>query len=294
MKNDIIYINRTTGEQEVELVPGGGTLKFLYGTTLGRFFLWGLMKRKLITAVVGRMMDRSFSKRYVNGFIQKNGVNIEESQKQKFDTFNDFFYRKLKQEVRVIEDGVVSPADGKILAFQSVQDEAEFFVKGTPFCLAHFLGDEKLAEKYAKGSMAIIRLAPADYHRFHFPFGGKVSETNKIKGKYASVSPLALRKSLRIFCENKREYAVLKSNSIGDVIIAEVGATMVGSILQTYQAGSEVKKGDEKGYFKFGGSTVVLLFEPNTVQFNADLLQNSKSGFETTVLMGQTIATPTK
>lgn len=287
---DIVYIDRETGEKKVELVPGGKTLKFLYGTNLGRCVLWSLMKRKFVTWFVGSLMDLGFSKRYINKFIDKNGVDISEATCDVFKTFNDFFYRKLKFNARVIEEGITSPADGKILAFQSITDEAEFFVKGTAFCVSDFLRNEPLAERYQNGAMAIIRLAPADYHRFHFPASGVVSDTVKIKGSYASVSPLALRKSLRIFCENKREYSCLKTTDAGEIIVAEVGATMVGSILQTYTPNSPVKKGEEKGYFKFGGSTVVLLFEPDTVKFADDILKNSKAGFETTVQMGQTIA----
>ncbi|HYQ56234.1 MAG TPA: phosphatidylserine decarboxylase, partial [Draconibacterium sp.] len=141
-----------------------------------------------------------------------------------------------------------------------------------------------------KGEMAIVRLAPPDYHRFHFPASGTASKSIKINGHYFSVSPLALQKSLEIFCENKREYCTLSTEEYGDILIVDVGATMVGSIIQTYEANTQVKKGDEKGYFAFGGSTLVLLFEKGKITFDADLVENTKKGMETTVKVGENIA----
>ena len=103
-----------------------------------------------------------------------------------------------------------------------------------------------------------------------------------------SVNPFALRKKAEIFCLNKREYTTLSNPLFGDVIMAEVGATMVGSIVQTYER-SSVKKGEEKGYFKFGGSTVVLLFEKSKICIDKDLLINTAMGYETAVKMGERI-----
>ena len=134
----------------------------------------------------------------------------------------------------------------------------------------------------------IIRLAPVDYHRFHFPVSGNISVNKKIDGDYYSVNPFALRKKAEIFCLNKREYSILSNPLFGDVVIAEVGATMVGSIIQTFK-GSYVNKGMEKGYFKFGGSTVVLLFEKSKIHIDKDLLTNTANGYETTVKMGERI-----
>ena len=145
-----------------------------------------------------------------------------------------------------------------------------------------------LAQKYQDGALLIIRLAPMDYHRFHFPVSGKLSPNKKIDGDYYSVNPYALRKKAEIFCLNKREYTILSNPLFGDVVMAEVGATMVGSIEQTFK-GSFVNKGEEKGYFKFGGSTVVLLFEKSKIHIDEDLLINTAKGYETTVKMGERI-----
>jgi phosphatidylserine decarboxylase len=195
----------------------------------------------------------------------------------------------VKPEFRPIHDGIVSPADGRVLAFEKISLSHKFFVKGSQFSLEQFLNDDKMVKKFENGAMFIVRLAPVDYHRYHFPVSGRVGKNIKIKGAYYSVSPFALRKSLSIFCQNKREYCIQSSEKYGDVLICDVGATLTGGIIQTYKENEILSKGTEKGYFAFGGSTLVLFFEPNKIQFSQDLIENTKSGFETFLKMGETI-----
>jgi phosphatidylserine decarboxylase len=180
----------------------------------------------------------------------------------------------------------VSPADGKILAYAHISN-SDFIIKGYRFDVSSFLNG-RLAQNYLDGTLVIIRLAPFDYHRFHFPMSGSVSPITRIDGDYYSVNPLALRKMAEIFCLNKREFTIISNPLFGDVVMAEVGATMVGTIVQTY-TGNFVKKGDEKGYFKFGGSTVVLLFEKNKIRIDEDLLMNTSKGYETVIRVGERI-----
>lgn len=289
----ISYIDRNSGELKTEDVPGEGMLKWLYSTATGKTALHLLFKRKVVTALGGWYMDSSLSAKRVRTFVKEHNINLSEyqiSDVSQYKTFNHFFYRKLKTNARSIGEKVVSPADGKILTFQSIDDVSSFFIKGSEFSLQSFLRDETLTGKYKNGAMAIIRLAPVDYHRYHFPASGIASGSTKIKGHYFSVSPLALLGSLRIFCENKREYCTLKTQQYGDLLIMDVGATMVGGITQTYNPNSEVKKGQEKGYFSFGGSTLVLLFEKDKIQFDQDLIKNTKKGLETYIQMGENIA----
>lgn len=290
----INYIDRASGEAHTEKVPSEGMLKWLYSSTSGKLALNVLFKRKFFSAMGGRYMNTRISKNRIPEFISEHNINLNEYQREQvedFSSFNDFFYRKLKPGVRPIGEHLVSPADGKILVFPTLNDVHSFFVKGKEFTLEDFLRNKELAEKYADGAMAIVRLAPPDYHRYHFPASGIASESTKIKGHYLSVSPLALQKSLETFCENKREYCILSTQEFGVILIVDVGATMVGSILQTYQPG-EVKKGDEKGYFAFGGSTLVLLFEPGKIQFDSDLVENTRKEMETSIRMGEKIASP--
>lgn len=288
---EIHYIERHSGKVAVEKVPGAGSLRFLYGHPLGRLGLWSLVKRKWFSQMGGSYMNSKRSRKNIAPFVAAHGINLQEFEvpKEGFKHFNDFFYRKIRPEARPIGKGIVSPADGKILAFEDIDLSQKFFVKGQDFDLETFLQNRDLATKYRGGSMAIIRLAPADYHRFHFPASGLVGKVHKIKGAYFSVSPLALRKSLRIFLQNKREYCLLESPEAGTLLICDIGATLTGSIIQTFKANSPVQKGQEKGYFAFGGSTTVLLFEPNTMQFAKDLLGNTQNGYETTIKMGESI-----
>jgi phosphatidylserine decarboxylase len=287
----IEYINRTSGEVLEENPPSSGMLRFLYTKPLGKLSLNLLFKRKLVSALGGWYMDSRLSKKRITNFIKEQELDISDFQipESGFKTFNQFFYRNLKPQVRLLEDGFVSPADGKILVFENMDTCHTFFIKGVEFNVSTFLNSKELGRKYEGGSMAIVRLAPVDYHRYHFPVSGHAGPSIKVKGHYYSVSPLALRKSLQIFLENKREYTILKSQEFGDVVICDVGATMVGTIIQTYKPNTLVQKGDEKGYFAFGGSTLVLLMEKGKLLFNPDLVENTKAGKETTIKMGQQI-----
>ncbi|HPF51399.1 MAG TPA: phosphatidylserine decarboxylase [Draconibacterium sp.] len=289
-KMDMIkYIDRKSGEIHTENVPNQGMLNWLYGAGSGKLALHLLFKRKLVSSMGGWYMNTQQSAKRIPGFIAEHNIDITEFQDaDTFKTFNQFFYRKLKANVRPIGEHLVSPADGKILVFPTLNDVQTFFIKGSEFTLERFLQNPELTKKYSDGSMAIVRLAPPDYHRYHFPASGIASESTKINGYYYSVSPLALRGSLEIFCENKREYSTLATKEYGDILIMDVGATMVGSIFQTYSPGL-VKKGDEKGYFAFGGSTLVLLFEKGKIRFDKDLLTNTQKGMETTIHMGEDI-----
>ncbi|MCV6629744.1 MAG: archaetidylserine decarboxylase [Flavobacteriaceae bacterium] len=289
----IQYIDRASGQIITEQTPSGAFMRFLYGKNpFGKLLLHSLFKRKCISAIAGKYMNSKASAKRVQPFIEDFNVPMEDYiiPETGYASFNDFFYRHIQTNARPIGDGVVSPADGKILVFPEITHSQQFFVKGKAFSVATLLGDEELAKQYIGGSMAIIRLAPTDYHRYHFPVDGQVSDNKKINGYYFSVSPLALQKNLQIFLENKREYVVVDS-AYGKVCIVDVAATMTGSMIQTHQAHTQITKGQEKGYFAFGGSTIILLFEKNTIKFSEDLITNTQNGMETSILMGETIAT---
>lgn len=291
--SEIFYIDKEKEGIQKEQIAGGRMLRWLYNSGTGRLSLHLLVKRKIVSSFGGWFMDSKMSKKQIRKFIEKYDLDLsiyENDSHKDYRNFNHFFVRKLKSDARPIGDAVVSPADGKILAFQSLADVSTFFVKGSEFSIEEYFQDDNLVQKYKDGSMVIVRLAPTDYHRFHFPFDGVISDSRRIKGRYYSVSPLALKKSLEIFCQNHRMHSTLKTEVHGDILITEVGATMVGSIKQTYAVGSEVHKGDEKGYFAFGGSTVVLFFEKGKVTLDPELLENTRDGFETKIQLGESIA----
>jgi len=285
------YMERKSGTIKTEKVLGEGWLVWLYNNPVGEATMSTLVKRKFVSDWYGEMMDSPSSVDRIKPFVEDYNIDLSIAQRKEFSSFNDFFTRKLIDKARPIDTAanvVASPADGKILAYQNISN-TDFIVKGFRFDVSSFLSDSNLASKYEDGSLIIIRLAPYDYHRFHFPISGKITSTIKIKGDLYSVNPIALREMAEIFILNKREYVSISTLQFGDVIMAEVGATMVGSIIQTYE-NNTIDKGQEKGYFKFGGSTVVLLFEKNKIQIDLDLLENTANGLETEVNMGGRIA----
>lgn len=290
----IRYIERKTGEYKIEKVPGESFLKFLYYNPFGKLALEALVKRKFLSVWYGRKMNSEKSKEKILPFVKALEIPMEEAEKslEDFTSFNDFFYRKLKKGARtwdMREEVLVSPADGKILAYENIDSFSSFLVKGQEFSLKELFASKEMAEKYAGGSFVIVRLAPVDYHRFHFPIDAWVGTSHKIDGYYYSVSTHAIRRNIRIFLENQREYTILESKLFGDIAYFEVGATMVGGIHQTYLENTMVNKGEEKGYFDFGGSTCLLLFEKGKVQLDKDLLENTKRGIETKVYVGEKI-----
>ncbi len=285
----IRYYDRQSGLLKTEKVAGEKWLVWLYSNPVGEATLWALAKRKVVSSVYGNSMDRPSSTKKIQPFVEELDIDMSTAQKQEFSSFNDFFTRKLKNNARPVDTSstvAVSPADGKILAYANIGN-SDFIIKGYRFDVSSFLNG-RLAQKYLDGTLVIIRLAPPDYHRFHFPVSGNVSPITRIDGDYYSVNPLALRKMAEIFCLNKREFTILSNPLFGDVVMTEVGATMVGSIVQTY-SGNFVKKGEEKGYFKFGGSTVVLLFEKNKIRIDDDLLIHTLKGYETMIKEGERI-----
>jgi len=288
----ITFVDRATGETINENPPGEGFLKFLYHNPFGQLSLELLVKRKLLSSLYGRLMDGPGSAKRIQPFVDSYGINMDEATKKVADytSFNDFFYRKLKPEARLIGEGFVSPADGKLLAFETIKDVDEYYVKGSKFTLKEYLQDDALAAKYEGGSMLLVRLAPNDYHRFHFPYAGTPAESVAINGAYYSVSPYAVQPNFaKVFCENKRAYTILATEDKGDVLVSPVGATMVGGILHTYEPNVAIEKGGEMGYFAFGGSSLLLLMEPGAVKLDADLLENTRAMKETAVVMGEQI-----
>lgn len=292
---NIKYIDRNTGEIKQEIVPGEKWLRWLYYNPFGKLALQGVVKRKFLSQWYGRRMDLPASKAKIPDFVKSLHIDMSEVLRpvHEFSTFNEFFIRQLKPEARPINrqpDVLVSPADGKVMAFSEIHRLDTFFTKGQEFSLKEFLQDQALSSKYAEGTILIIRLAPADYHRFHFPLDGRISQSTRINGAYYSVSPYAVKNRMKIYWENTREYSILNTVNTGDILLCEVGATMVGSIVQTYSPDTDVKKGQEKGWFAFGGSTIIILLEKGKVQVDDDILENTKKGYETGIKMGEGLA----
>ncbi|KAL1923445.1 uncharacterized protein VTP21DRAFT_8425 [Calcarisporiella thermophila] len=248
-----------------------------------------------MTLKQGRKFDHPNSVRQIKSFINFHKLDMSEVAEplENFRTFNEFFYRKLKKEARPCEHPedprvAVSPADCRMICFPTIKDATRLWIKGIHFSIERLLGDAEEAKRYIGGSLAIFRLAPQDYHRFHSPVDGVLSEFKWIEGKYYTVNPMAIRSTLDVFGENARAVGYIDSPKFGRVAIVPVGAMMVGSIVITAQAGP-IKRTDELGYFAFGGSTLVVLFPPGRMKFDRDLVENAEKTLETLVRVGNRV-----
>lgn len=287
----ITFYNRYTHQIEQEDVYGLAWLKWTYGNPLGRLSLHALVKRAFFSRWYGRRMDSAASREKIAPFLQKYGTDTSElaDPVESYRTFNQFFYRKLKPSARPISpdpNSICFPADGRHLGFQNISQASGFFIKGQRFDLLKLLGDPKLAKQYENGTAILSRLCPVDYHRFHFPLAGRATQTTLVDGPLYSVNPIALRQNLNILAENKRAWCRIESPRLGSVLMFEIGATCVGSFEYTYQPDAWVEKGQEKGYFKFGGSSTLTLFPPDSLQLDSDLLQHSGQQRELYARMG--------
>jgi phosphatidylserine decarboxylase len=299
----ILYYDRYSRTVKTERIYGEKWLRFAYENPAGSFFVWGLARRAFFSKWYGWKMNKRSSALLVLPFITEYNMDVDEFAKSPFDykTFNEFFFRALKPEVRPIAPGervATLPADGRHLAFPDVDTSDGFYVKGKKFSLAELFGEgtlpeekRELAQKFAGGAMLISRLCPVDYHRFHFPADGSPGEARAINGWLYSVSPVALRRNVHRLVENKRQITLLNSPAFGLIAMVEVGATNVGSIKQSFVPGRAVKKGDEKGFFAFGGSCVITVFQHNRIRFDADIIAQSAGWIETYARMGDRLGT---
>lgn len=290
------YYDRTTGDIRVEEIYGEASLRWVYESGLGRLALESVVKRAFFSRFYGWWMSRPSSKRRIAPFIETFRVDPAEfaDSPDSYSSFNEFFVRRLRPEARPVdpaENAVVFPADGRHLGFPDLSAVAGIYAKGQRLSLGELLGDDALADRFARGSLVISRLCPVDYHRFHFPLAGTAEAPRLINGPLYSVNPIALRRRIGILAENKRVLTRLHTEKAGEVMILEIGATNVGSIVQTSTPGSAVAKGEEKGCFEFGGSMTMVLFEPGRIILDESLVAQSRAGLESYARMGQRMGT---
>ena len=278
--DEIVYYDRYRQKECVEKVYGDKFLRWTYGTLGGRIALATMVKRAWFSHWYGWRMDQAKSASKISPFLEEYELDPAEFRLpvSEFKNFNEFFFRQLKPEARPIDtesDSVVFPADGRHLCIPDISQSDGLFVKGEMFDLPDLLGDAKLAQRYASGSLVLSRLCPVDYHRFHFPVAGVPGKSQLLNGPLFSVNPIALVQNIQILAKNKRCLTRMKTEHFGEVLLLEIGATCVGGICQTYSSHGNVQRGSEKGYFRFGGSSTMTIFEPGRIQFDQDLLQNS-------------------
>lgn len=284
------YRIRATGATVTEAIEGEGALRWAYESPWGAVVFRALVATRLPSALYGAWKDSQASAKAIPAFIARHGLDPAEFEAPAggWASFNAFFERRLKPEARPIDQQpgrLISPGDGKALLVP-LAPGASIPAKGVAFDLAQMLGDAALAPRFVGGEALVLRLAPYDYHRFHFPADGVAGPSRVLPGAYDSVNPIALAARPGLLARNARSVCLLDSEAFGAIALVEVGAFNVASIVQTHAPGP-VAKGQEKGTFRFGGSTVVLLVGPGRVRWDEDLRAASAEGVELAVRMGE-------
>ncbi len=289
----IQVVDRTTGETFDEVILGEKWIRWAYQDSGSSLLERTLFRSTFLSRLFGAWFDSPLSKGKVTSVVKELSIDMHEARDpvESFTCFNDFFIRHLKPEARPYDEDpsqIVSPADGRVLVFPELDEDQFVPVKGHPMSIRSMLPGQY--ERFLGGALAIVRLCPADYHRYHFPTAGRIVDSLDIPGALHSVNPIALGAGPDVFGDNKRCLTLIETEAAGTMCFVEVGAFGVGSIVNTTTSGA-VTKMQEKGYFKFGGSTVVVVFEPGKIRFSDDLVANSAKGLETLVKVGQPLAT---
>lgn len=258
-------------------------LSFLYTNIFGRMLLKPLIQPQ-VSKLAGRYLSSAHSKWLISKFIERNEINMDIYEECDYSSFNDFFTRKIKPDCRTVPedlDVLISPCDCLATVYP-IQENTTFSIKNTEYTLRSLLRSPRLAKRFRGGYAYILRLTVEDYHRYLYSVSGKQSKNYHIDGTFHTVNPIA-NDYLPIYKENTREYTVIHSKEFGDVLQMEVGALLVGKI-SNHKQSTVVTRGEEKGFFEYGGSTIVVLTQKGRVTPRSDLLTNSKNGYETKVL----------
>ena len=262
-------------------------INFLYNTMLGRIFLNALI-RPSVSKLLGSFMDSSASKILIKNFIKRNNIQMDEYERADYSSFNDFFIREIKKSCRPLayETMLFAPCDGKLTAYPITADSI-FHIKNSKYDVENLLQDKKLADEFTGGVCLIFRLMPDDYHRYHYIDDGEILSQKAIRGVLHTTRHISL-KHYKIYLQNSREYSVMQTEKFGKIIQMEVGALFVGRITN-HKTKGRFARGDEKGFFEFGGSTVVMLFQKDTVKIDSAIYDNTQQNKESVVRMGQKI-----
>ena len=268
-------------------------LLFLYKTLPGKLLTSVILKRRIISAAYGRMMKSKKSVKQISEFIEHYHIDVNEVKRplESFVSFNDFFVRELKPGARPLDvepSHLISPADSRLLILD-LKSDLNIPVKGYWYHLNDLVKDQAITDAYQDGLCFIYRLAPSDYHRYGYIDNGSQDKVRKINGVLHSVNRIAIAEVDAIMAKNYRELTVLHTENFGDVIHIEVGALFVGKIVQRFNDTYKFKRGEEKGWFEFGGSTVIQLFKKGSIIPDADIMEQSIKDIETLVKIGEKV-----
>ncbi len=263
-------------------------LRRLYHSRWGRMVL-RVLTLPLLSRLGGWALNTRISAAAIPSFIRSNHIDMSQYEDRKFMSYNDFFTRKIKAGRRPVETDpsvLISPCDGKVSVFK-IWEDSQFHIKNSVYTVKSLTRSDRLAEKYAGGWCVLIRLTVDDYHRYCYPDNGRKSKNYRIPGVFHTVNPVAVS-CAPVYKENTREFTIIRSEHFGDILQMEVGAMMVGRISNHHEK-ARVHRGEEKGYFQFGGSTVILLLEPDVFWPDCDIVANTLEGYETVIKMGNSL-----
>ena len=263
------------------------SLEQLYNTIHGRILLKMFYSNRIYSKIVALSEKSCFSKRKIAPFIDKYNINLDEYENKNYKSFDDFFTRKKKSEFLEVDKNTksfIAPCDGKLQVFK-IDKALRLKVKGSLYNLSELLEDERIVDRYRGGTCLVYRLSVDDYHRYCHIDSGKPLMSRFIKGKLHTVRPIAKR--YNVFKENQREYVVLDTENLGEIIYMEVGAIQIGKI-NNYNL-HKFKKGQEKGYFSYGASTIVIFLQEGKVKLDEDIIEMSKKNIEVKVKYGEKI-----
>lgn len=299
--NEITYFNRVTQSMETELVYGDGAIKFIYDNSFGQM-LAPLVASKSVSQLYGGYQDLPVSKNKVRPFVKKFNIDLSiykagsltrKNKVNSYKHFNEFFIREFEENQRTfIDDDAKMPAfsEARYFGHEHINNDVTIPVKGTLLKARDLLGGSTWSDTFDGGPLLIARLCPVDYHRYHYPLAGSTLDRFQIAGQFHSVNPVALKSKPDILIVNERRASILETEKFGKLAYIEVGAAMVGKIIQSHDENTPHAKGDEKGYFLFGGSTVILLGEKGKWSPSEDIVNNTQNGIETYLHLGDEVA----
>jgi phosphatidylserine decarboxylase len=295
MSTPILVYNRLTGALETEKVYGRRWMELCYGNAMGRRIGAALLARRPVSAAYGRLQQRSSSRRKIPAFIDQYDIDLDQVVVPPggFASFNDFFIRRLKPQARPVDPDpftFISPADSRLTVLD-LHGDTPIRVKGMALHLPGLLGLPPHRTPWDGGTVLVFRLAPCDYHRFGHAVDGVQGAVHSVEGPFHSVNPLAMAHKPDTLMTNFRQWCLVYSPQWGTILQVEVGAMMVGSIVQQMPRGGPCRRGQEKGYFQFGGSTVVVVLEPDRIAVDNDIREQSSKGIETLVQYGEAVGT---
>lgn len=283
----MIYKIKHRNSDKIEEIKSTKTLSFFYNTLLGRILL-KICTMKFISDIAGIYMNSRLSKYKIKKFIKDNKIKITDYEKTNYNSFNEFFTRKIisiKRPINMTKTAFISPCDSKLSVY-TISNDLTLNIKNSYYTIDTII-DKKILKEYKEGYALVFRLSPTDYHRYCYIDSGYQEKNNKIKGILHTVQPIALKR-YNFYKTNTREWTILHTNNFNEVVHIEIGAMTIGKIKNEHE-NYIFKKGEEKGYFEFGGSTIVLLVKKGIITIDEDILENSKNNIETYVKYGEKI-----